>query len=163
TRERNWLLGKQQEMSLVISLMKNMERASVLIDTQNQAGLIGAPLKTASVSAQAIGGAPLDDDQIDNIRYYVSGAIAGLKPENVTISDANGTIHVGDPEKGGGPGGDNPYSRAQKAAERDLNDKVRKLLSYIPNLTVTSTVTLDHDKNSRSVEIKNDPKPVPVR
>src|SRR5208282_3541349 len=76
---------------------------------------------------------------------------------------ANGTIHVGDPEKGGGPGGDNPYSRAQKAAERDLNDKIREALSYIPNLTVTSTVTLDHEKNSRSVEIKNDPKPVPVR
>ena len=50
-----------------------------------------------------------------------------------------------------------------RKAEQALNAKIRKALSYIPNVTVTSTVTLDHEKGSRSVEIKNDPKPVPVR
>ena len=41
TRERNWGLAKQQEMSLVISCMKGIERASVLLDSQNQPGLLG--------------------------------------------------------------------------------------------------------------------------
>ena len=38
---------------------------------------------------------PLDDDQVDKIRYYVAAANAGMKPENVTIADANGTHHTG--------------------------------------------------------------------
>ncbi len=30
------------------------------------------------------------------IRYYVAAAIAGMKPENVTIADANGRVHPGE-------------------------------------------------------------------
>ncbi|MGO9108775.1 MAG: hypothetical protein ACLP9L_06040 [Thermoguttaceae bacterium] len=161
-REERFRLALQEEMSWIISNMKGIERASVLIDQQSQSGFGTLPLKTASVAAQAIGGLPLDDDQIDKIRYYVAAANAGMKPESVTIADANGTVHVGDPDKGG-PGGDNPYNRAQRVAERDLRGKVRELLSDIPGVTVICTVTLDHEKGSRSVEIKNDPKPVPVR
>ena len=43
-------------MSLVISYMKGIERASVIIDTQAQSGFGSPPLKTASVAVQAIGG-----------------------------------------------------------------------------------------------------------
>ena len=44
---------------------------------------------------------PLDDDQVDKIRYFVAGAIAGMKPENVTIIDANGPSHTGEADHGG--------------------------------------------------------------
>ena len=52
---------------------------------------------------------------------------------------------------------------APSAAEQELNNKIRQSLSYIQNLTVTSTVVLDHEKSSRTIENKLDPKPVPVR
>ena len=44
-----------------------------------------------------------------------------------------------------------------------MNNKIRQSLAYIQNLTVTSTVVLDHEKGSRTIENKIDPKPVPVR
>jgi len=161
-REERLRHAREEEMSLVISSMKGIEKASVMIDKQEKSGFDLTPLKTASVTVWGIAGVPLDDDQVDKIRYYVAAANAGMKPEQVTIADANGMVHVLDADKGG-LGGDNPYNRAQRTAERDLNEKVRKALSYIPNITVTSTVMLDHEKDSRSVEEKNDPKPVPVR
>ncbi len=50
-----------------------------------------------------------------------------------------------------------------RKSEQDLNNKIRQSLAYIQNLTVTSTVVLDHEKNSRTIENKLDPKPVTVR
>ena len=159
-REEQHLIALEQEMRCVISTMKGIERASVLIDRQPQSGGIGlAPLQTASVAAQGIGGVPLDEDQVDTIRYYVAAAIAGMKPENVTIADANGRIHIGAEGRGGS--NDDAYARAVRAAEQELTTKVRHYLSYIPGVTVTSLVTLDQQKSSRILEIKNDPKPDP--
>ncbi len=160
-REERLNHAKEEEMSLVISNMKGIEKAYVMIGKQDKSGLESTRLKTASVTVWGIGGVPLDDDQVDNIRYCIAAANA-MKPETVTITDANGTFHVWGEGDNGGSGPDNPYSRAERAAVRDLNANVRKALSYIPNVTVTSRVTLDHEK-SRSVEEKNDPKPVPLR
>ena len=161
-RDRKHWQAVMDEMSLVISSMKGIERASVLIDSQPQSGGIGlAPLKTASVFASAIGSVPLDDDQVDKICCFVAGGVAGMNPENVTIADANGPVRIGISHKDS-PDSD-PYARAVRKAEQDLNAKIRESLAYIPNLTVTSTVVLDHEKGTRTVENKFDPKPVPVK
>jgi flagellar M-ring protein FliF len=102
----------------------------------------------------------LDDDQVDTIRYFVAGAVAEMKPENVTVTDGNGYSYPGT-EANRGP--NEPYARAVRNYEKDLNAKIRTAITYIPNMTVTSTITLDHDTGSHSVDIKNDPKPVPVQ
>ncbi len=162
-REEHRRRVKEERMSLVIGAMKDIERASVIIDEQERSGFESTPLKTASITVWGKAGAALTDEQIDMIKYYVKNANAGMKPEDVAIADAtSGTVYAGDADKGG-PGGDNPYNRAQRVAERDLDEKIHKALSKIPNVTVTSNVTLDHEKGSHSEEIKTDPKPVPVR
>ena len=99
--------AQEEELSLVIASMKGIERASVMIDTQNKAGFESTPRKTASVLVLGNGGMSLDDDQIDRIRNYVAGAIPGIKPENVAILDANGRV---------GPGDDNSHKRPQRIA-----------------------------------------------
>ena len=82
--------------------MKGIEGASVLINRQPPSGGIGLPpLQTASVAAQGMGGLSLDEDQVNTIRYYVAAAVAGMKPENVTIADAYGRIHIGAEGRGG--------------------------------------------------------------
>ncbi len=161
-REERLRLALQEEMSLVINNMSGIERASVFIDQQPQSGFGSLPLKTASVAAQGIAGAPLDENQVDKIKCFVAGAIAGMKSENVNVTDANGLAHPGGEVDHGGPDGD-PYARAVRKYEQALTTKIQKALVYIPNVTVTSTVILDHEKNSRSVEVKTDPKPVPIR
>jgi flagellar M-ring protein FliF len=161
-REQRQDRAREEELALVISSMKGIERASVFVDKQTQPGLDVAPLKTASVTAQASGGLPLDEEQIDKICYCVAAAYAGMKPENVTVSDVNGVVHPGSEVNHSGPDGD-PYARAVRKQEQALTAKIQKDLSYIPNVIVTATVVLDHDKGTRSVEIKNDPKPIPLR
>ena len=154
TSKRKFNLALQEEMSLVIGKMKGIEWASVIIDTQPQGGF-APPLKTASVAVQAIGGAALDDDQVDKIRYYV--AAVGMKPENVTIADINGRVDPG--HKTDRDPGSDPYNRASRKAEQALDAKVREALAYIPNVTAISTVTLVGEKRSRNAEAKNDPGP----
>ena len=122
-REERLRLSKAGSHVAGDQLHEGIERASVLIDQQARSeGFDLTPLKTASVEAQAIGGVPLDDDQVDKIRYYVTAANAGMKPENVTITDANGRAHPGQRGDHGGADGD-PYARAVRKAEQDLNDK----------------------------------------
>jgi flagellar M-ring protein FliF len=160
-REQIEKQAREEEMTMVISAMKGIERASVLIDTQAQPGGFGPPVKTASIFAQASGGESLDDEQVDKIKYYVAAANAGMKPECVTVTDANGTVHP--PElTGSGPNADQ-YARRVRAYEQELTTKIRKALAYIPNVTVTPTVELDHEKDSETVEVKHDPKTVPQR
>lgn len=47
---------------------------------------------TASIAVQTKPGMQLDADEVRGITQLVAGAVAGLKPENVTIVDQNGTI-----------------------------------------------------------------------
>ena len=110
TRERMHTQGLIDELSLAISCMKGIERASVVnIDSQPQPGLGQAPLKTASVFASAIGGVPLDDEQVEKICGLVAAANAGMNPENVTIADANGPARIGIPRSA--DAADDSYSR----------------------------------------------------
>jgi flagellar M-ring protein FliF len=162
-RAKRMDIAKQEELTHVINCMRNIEQAWVELDSQSQPGGLGLQtLKTASVYARAVGGVSLDDEQVDTIRYCVAAAVAGMKPEDVTISDGNGGIHPGG-EAAQRNGLDDAYARATRNYEQSLNGKIRKALSYIPNITIVSTVTLDREKASRSVEVKNDSKPVPIR
>jgi flagellar M-ring protein FliF len=152
---------RESELSLAINALKNIERSSVLIsDPQAQPGLGQPPTRTAAVFAAAVGGMSLDDEQIDNICYLVAMA-NGMKPENVTVTDANGSSTVG--RSRSASMADDAYARAVRKAEQDWNNKIRAALSAIPNLSVTSTVILDHETESRTIENKLDPKPVPVQ
>ena len=95
--DERWKLGKELELSDAIHKLNGIEDASVFIDSQGQMGLGQPPVKTASVFAAAINGQPLEDEQVEKICVLVAFANAGMKPENVTITDANGPARVGLP------------------------------------------------------------------
>jgi len=153
---------KEQALALTIKAMNNIERAKVLIgDSQVQRGLGEAPSTTASVLAAARGGAPLTDDQVQNICELVGAAIGGVGPENVAVSDANGATTFGRPRAANAA--DDDYDRAQRKAEQNLNTKIRDILREIPGVTVSSSIVLDREKASRTVEEKRDPTKAPVK
>lgn len=162
TREQQRKNAKEKKMGLVISLIPGIERATVLYDIDTKQGIAREKIITASVAVKPQGSELLDPARVSSIRHFVAGSIAGLKPENVTVSDINGRTYSGNSENNGGAD-DNIYVSLKRTYEQDLKAKILNSLSFIPNVTVDSTVTLDTKKNSRIREIKHDPKTVPVR
>jgi len=154
--------AKQEELSLIISSMRGIEQAYVLYDTDVTPGWKKEKIITATATVKREGSANLDDSQVLSIRYLVAGAIAGMKPENVNVTDLNGgrTWH-GSPD-GGGNAEDNLYVALKRTHEQNLKAKILSALTYIPNVTVEASVELDKKKMSKTREVKHDPKPLVV-
>ncbi len=90
--ERDELMkkAKQAELSLMIRSMTGIENAYVLYDVDKKPGFNKEKLITATASVKPVGTAQLDKARVSSIRHLIAGAIAGLEPENVTVSDENG-------------------------------------------------------------------------
>ena len=161
-REQRRKSGKEKRLGLSISVMNGIERATVIYDSETKGGLNREKIFTASVAVKPIGSDQLDAEKVSKIRYFVAGAIAGLKPENVTVSDLNGRTWFANSENGGGAD-DNLYASLKRTYEQELKAKILDALSYIPNVTVESTVTLDKEKFTRIKEVKHDSKTTTVR
>jgi flagellar biosynthesis/type III secretory pathway M-ring protein FliF/YscJ len=88
-RELRMKNAKQTELALAISAMPGIEWASVFYDVDKS-----DPFKektiTALVNVKPIEAQQLDEARVSSIRHQVAAAIAGLKPENVAVSDLNG-------------------------------------------------------------------------
>lgn len=80
----------QAELSLMIRSMSGIENAYVLYDVDTKPGFGKDKLITATVSVKPVGTAQINEARVSSIRHLVAGAIAGLEPENVTVSDLNG-------------------------------------------------------------------------
>jgi flagellar M-ring protein FliF len=154
--------AKEKKLGMVIGLMPGVDRATVLFDTDVLPGFKREKLITASVAVQPAGSGELDTEKVSKIRYFVAGSIAGLKPENVSVTDVNGRTWHGHAENGGGAD-DNIYVSLKRTNERDLKAKILNALYYVPNISVEATVTLDTKKNTRTHETKYDPKALVVR
>ncbi len=151
-RKRRNQVAVQEELSLIIRSMAGIESASVMIDADSKTPFGEKPLKTASVAVKAAGSEPVSEDQVKSVRYLVGSAVAGLKPENVTVLDLNtGAASTGD-MLNGGQTGENLYLTVKTRWERELKAKILAALRYIPNLTVEANVQLDREKFQRTTE-----------
>ena len=154
-RNNRLKVALQDELKNVIASMPGIYNASVIIDSMNTGGLKREKVITASVYVQPIGSQDLDEEKASAIRLYVKSSVAGLKYENVMVSDQNGHTFSGDPEHGGSAG-DNKLVALQKIHEKNLKEKIKNSLSYIPGVTIATTVTLDPNGTTRTTEIKHD-------
>jgi len=160
-RQRDQLIkiATQDELALIIRSMSGIESASVLYDVESRSGFNQQKQITASVSVKPAGNGQLDEARVSAIRHLVAGAIAGLKPENVIVSDLNGRTYYGNPESNGGGGEENSYVSLKRIYEHDLKAKILSVLCFIPNVTVELSVVLDRERFSRVRQVKRDPQP----
>ena len=144
-RDREELIKKatQAELSLMIRSMRGIENAYVLYDVDRKPGFKREKLITASVSVKPVGNEQLDEGRVLAIRHTVAGAIAGLKPEDVTVSDLNGRTWHGDVATGGDT--DGRRLALKRTYEQDLKAKMLNSLGFIPNVTIEPSVTLDRE------------------
>lgn len=140
-REQRIKTATQDTLAQFICAMPGIERAYVLCDVDSKPGFNRDKLITAMAGVKPAGTGQLDEARVSAIRYLVAPAFAGLKPENVTVSDLNGgrTWH-GDLEIASAEG--NRYLVAQRTYEQDLKAKILNALCFIPNATVDVTVKL---------------------
>jgi flagellar M-ring protein FliF len=160
TRTTRMNSAKQEELKNIIASMPGISNASVLIDSVVNSGFKRERVITASVYVLPAGSQELDEEKASAIRLLVKSSVAGLKYENVTVSDQNGHTFSGDSEHGSSAG-DNPLIALQRNREKILKQKIEGALSRIPGVTVATTVTLDPNEKTRTTEVKQE-KALPI-
>src|SRR5678816_2556227 len=78
--------AKQKELALIIGRMRGIAAATVQYDEATKAGLRGDKVKTAMVAVKPLT-SELDADQVKAIRTIVATAYAGLKKEDISVTD----------------------------------------------------------------------------
>jgi flagellar biosynthesis/type III secretory pathway M-ring protein FliF/YscJ len=132
-------MAKLEDLSAAIRQRPGIEIASVDYDVDPRPGPFKDKLATAVVWVKAAGSAQLDEETVLAIRDSVVPAFAGLKPEDVTVSDLNGRTWrgaIGTPEE-------NRYRALKRTAEQELKTRVSNALSHVPSANVQVTVELD--------------------
>jgi type III secretory pathway lipoprotein EscJ len=133
-------VATQDELSLVLCSMPGIERAAVLYDVEEQTGLGGGTVKTASVSIRTQPDAELDATRVQAIRVLVAASIAGLSAERVAVTDLrSGRVFVGPLEEEAAAAADPALGR-KLVYERTLASKVRQSLAFVKGAIVDVTI-----------------------
>jgi flagellar M-ring protein FliF len=161
-REQRLKLAKQQELALIIRSMRDIEHATVQYDEIDRGGFPRRVEKVALVAVRPVGNAQLDDDRANGIIDLTVHAIAGLKTENVTVTDLNSGRAIGGGGTQGGVGGlrDDPYASRKRMYEQMWGDKIRSLLAFVQGAVVNVNVELDPEVHHRQDSVRYDPKVV---
>ena len=155
-------VAKRQALEMIIAQMQGIDSAAVIYDEKiNSRGWQRETVRTASVNVQPSGSESLDDTRAAAIRGMVVKAYAGLKSEDVIVTD----LSCGRPFVGGSADGvanpmDDGLLARKQFLEKWYKEKILEGLSYVPGAVVTCNVDLDPEKNRHTQEIKYDPKTV---
>ncbi|GIW22955.1 MAG: hypothetical protein KatS3mg068_1962 [Candidatus Sericytochromatia bacterium] len=113
------------ELSRLVEKMQGVERAEVMIVVPEPQLFQEQQLPTtASVLVKLSASGGFGQEQIDAITHLIASAVPGLKPQNVTIADAEG--HVLASGQGAGESDTSKFSKElqkQLAIKRDLEAK----------------------------------------
>ena len=116
------------ELESDISEYDNIKSASVILDIAPPRPFGGEIYKTkASVILNLMPGARLNSAQLRSITYHVSGAVRGLQPNMVAISDTTGKLYQGLDTRGEF----DILRSAEAAMEERLKSKVDGMLTMV--------------------------------
>jgi type III secretory pathway lipoprotein EscJ len=133
-------VATQDELSLVLCSMPGIERAAVLYDVEQQGGLAGGTVKTASVSIRTQPDTELDATRVQAIRVLVAASIAGLTAERVAVTDLrSGRVFAG-PLADETAAIADPALARKLAYENVLATKLRQSLAFVKGAIVDVTV-----------------------
>jgi flagellar biosynthesis/type III secretory pathway M-ring protein FliF/YscJ len=150
--------ARGNELARIIATYPDVQKASVLINPSTKRR-IGGPqdVPTASVTVTLQQGKELTYDMVEALARLVSGAVAGLRPYNVTIIDGR-TIRSFTVPRPDEAGSVEHFRMVQKLEER-LLQKVRAKLADIPGVLASVTVELDTSRRVRMTNVHDAPQP----
>jgi flagellar biosynthesis/type III secretory pathway M-ring protein FliF/YscJ len=145
SREQNrqqFVFALQNELGRVISKLKGVRAASVIIDAPEPEGL-GRAVRdaTASATVWSSTGASLGQDTVDAVAHLVAGARAGLRVENVRVIDGSTGTQRRASEDGQMQA--TSYLEHATVVENETRRKLETLLAYVPGVTVAVTAQVD--------------------
>jgi flagellar basal-body M-ring protein/flagellar hook-basal body protein fliF len=129
-----------------ISHFENVRQANIIIDIPTSRTFGGGAYKTkASVILDLVPGARLSQQELRAITYHVSGAVRGLTPNMIAISDTTGRLYQGLDYDGT----EDSIRSAEISAEDYLKAKIDGMLSIVlgfDNFYTTVQVSMSRDR-----------------
>ena len=163
TREQNrkrWLIAKMNVLSAMISRIRGIQRATVVIDQPDRIGFGKSHVvPTASVNVVPSGGA-LTSSQVEAIAHLVAGSHPGLRAADVQVIDAkSGRRHQlrTDDELSGAR-----YLEVKRDAEKHVRATIEDALAYIPGVRVNVNAMVDTRQVVQRSDRYEDPKIGPL-
>lgn len=161
SRELKLKLLRQKYLGMVLAQLPGVRDATVQFDETPGSGFNRATKQTAMAAILPDGTRGLRDDLVETVRYTVSSMVAGLSPEDVTVTDlAQGRVHPGRSNQGERGELENVYAKNKKLFENYWRDKIYDGLRMYPGIVVGVNVELDPHTKSTTNSVKYDPKPV---
>lgn len=134
-------IALQNELSSVISQMRGISSATVLIDAPERRGIGAAVRKpTASVTVTS-SGEGLNQDAVDAIASIISGAKAGLNISDVTVVDAVRNRNFKARNEDSLASG--TYLELQTKYEKLYRERLLETLAYIDGVIVAVSAQVD--------------------
>lgn len=140
--QQRMLVAKLEDLASAIRSRPGIEHASVDYDVDPRPGPFKDKVATAIAFVKPTGSNELDESTVRAIRDMVVSAFAGLKPEDVAVSDLNGGTWRGSI----GNADENRYRSKKRTAERELKTQIENVLSHIPNVAVEVNVELNREQ-----------------
>ena len=147
--------AKGNELAKIIATSPQITRAAVILNPVTKRRLGGfTDVPTASVTVTLMPGSIMDPEMVEAIAGQVAGAVAGLKPYNVSITDSRTMRSYSRPHPDDAAGFD-VFSMV-KRREAHFREKIVRQLADIPGLQVSVTVEVDTSKRITQ-NVKHDP------
>lgn len=134
--------ARERVLGNAISKMQGIDSAQVFISVLDKPSFRGERLITASVDVKTLPDRPLELRQVRAIRSLVAGGTAGLKREQITVIDSNAGRDFAGDDADAAPGDDDAYLARQEAYEQRFEEAIRRLLTNVPEATVSVHVEL---------------------
>lgn len=150
--------AKGNELAKIIATNPVVESASVLINPRTKRRLGGqSDVPSATVAVTLVRGNDMTAERVDGFARLVSGAVAGLRPHNVNITDSRTGRSFSVPHPDDAVPFD--YLSIVKRHEDRLQAKIMEKLADIPGIRVTVTVELDTSKKTTQNFLYAEPQP----
>jgi flagellar biosynthesis/type III secretory pathway M-ring protein FliF/YscJ len=150
--------AKGNELAKILSTYPSVQKAAVLINPVSRRRLGGAAdVPTASVTVTLAPGKEMTFEMVEAVARLVSGAVAGLKPYNVTVVDGRTIRSFAIPRPD--EAGHHEHFRVAQRLEERLLEKIRGKLANIPGVLASVTVELDTSKRTKRTNVHEPAQP----
>ncbi len=151
------VIALQNELSRVISQVRGIREATVIIDAPEAAGLGRAVRQpSASVTLFGSGAAPIPQPTVDAIASLIAGSRAGLDPSRVSVIDGS----TGRPREVSNKESmaTGMYLEHKQQVELYTQREIERILVYVPGAVVTVNAMVDVTRVARRAEKYLEPK-----